>query len=106
MRIICMPTLFATRVQYISLAIDMINKDLQTINEWCKTLSVHPTKCQAIVVGSNRLIGRIDTRSLPAIIFLRISHIFLSVCAFTDLQTGIGVQSSSDLYLGLQILYI
>lgn len=59
------------KLEDISLAIDMVNRDLESINTWSKRfgLTVNPLKCQAIIVGSPRLMSRIDTETLPAITF-------------------------------------
>lgn len=61
---------FIRKIRLRMSAVDMI-RDLQTINEWSNRfeLSVNPTKYQAIVVGSHRLMTRLDIGTLPAIIF-------------------------------------
>ncbi|CAK1581557.1 unnamed protein product [Parnassius mnemosyne] len=58
-------------VDCLSVAVDMVNKDLEHIKSWSDRfgLSVNPSKCQAIILGSHRTIKKVDTTALPAIIF-------------------------------------
>lgn len=52
-------------------AIDTINKDLECISNWSKSygLNINPLKTQAIVIGSSRMISKIDWFCLPQVIF-------------------------------------
>jgi hypothetical protein len=53
------------------LAIHTMNKDLESISSWSDRfgLKVNPTKTQVIIVGSPKLIPRIDFSNLPAVMF-------------------------------------
>ena len=52
-------------------AIDTINQDHSKIVEWSKAygLSINPLKTKVIIVGSSRLISKIDWTSLPQVEF-------------------------------------
>ncbi|CAK1589714.1 unnamed protein product [Parnassius mnemosyne] len=52
-------------------AIATLNKDLNFIHEWSKSygLNVNPKKSQAIIIGSQSFISRIDWFSVPPIVF-------------------------------------
>lgn len=52
-------------------AIDSINLDLGKILTWSKSygLSVNPAKTQVIVIGSSRMISKIDWFTLPQVLF-------------------------------------
>lgn len=50
-------------------AIALLNNDLHSIVQWSKShgLRVNPSKTQAIIIGSHKLISRIDWSNLPSI---------------------------------------
>lgn len=56
-------------------AVVTVNADLRCIERWSKSygLTVNPSKTQAIIIGSSRLISRIDRASIPKIMFGGIS---------------------------------
>lgn len=60
-----------TSVGNLNAGIDVINCDLLRILEWSKAygLKVNPKKTQVIVVGSSRMISKIDWLNLPLISF-------------------------------------
>ncbi|KAJ8728174.1 hypothetical protein PYW08_016559 [Mythimna loreyi] len=61
----------AARVEVLSDAIEDVNRDLEAICDWSKRfgVSVNPSKCQAIIIGSSRMMGKVMVNSLPPIIF-------------------------------------
>ncbi|CAK1598320.1 unnamed protein product [Parnassius mnemosyne] len=58
-------------IDNISTAVDIINRDLEYIKNWSDRfgLIVNPSKCQAIIIGSRRMIRRLKTVALPPIFF-------------------------------------
>ncbi|KAJ8711529.1 hypothetical protein PYW07_014674 [Mythimna separata] len=71
----------------LSEAIITINRDLARICEWSKKygLTVNPTKTQVIVVGSSRMVSRIDWTTLPQISFDN------SIIPFSDKVKNLGI---------------
>lgn len=58
-------------VDCVSEAVRRVNGDLEAICDWSGRfgLTVNPTKCQAIIIGSPRLLGRLDFSSLPPVTY-------------------------------------
>ncbi|XP_026731845.1 uncharacterized protein LOC113496727 [Trichoplusia ni] len=55
----------------ISRAIDLINEDLDHVRDWSERfgLVVNPSKCQSIIVGSQRTLRRLEELAVPPIVF-------------------------------------
>ncbi|XP_063897719.1 uncharacterized protein LOC135118779 [Helicoverpa armigera] len=51
--------------------LDKVNADLAVVKNWADRfgVAVNPGKCQAIIIGGSRNIIRVDTSSLPPVIF-------------------------------------
>jgi len=51
-----------TSVIDINISIDKVNKDLETLGEWCAGhgLEINPIKCNAILIGHGRLLNKLD----------------------------------------------
>ncbi|XP_050558188.1 uncharacterized protein LOC126912056 [Spodoptera frugiperda] len=55
------------RPEDLSIAIDNLNKDLEAVSRWSDRfgVAVNPTKCQAIIIGSSRMMSRVVVAHLP-----------------------------------------
>lgn len=80
-------------------AIDATNSNLHQIAEWSKAygLTVNPIKTQVIIVGSSRMVSRIDWSSLPNVTFDGVS------IPFSKSVKNIGVVIDQHLTWGPQL---
>ncbi|KAJ8737077.1 hypothetical protein PYW07_000348 [Mythimna separata] len=71
----------SARVEDLSDAIEDVNRDLDAIRDWSDRfgVSVNPTKCQAIIIGSSRMMGRVVVNSLPPIVFKTVLIVFVII---------------------------
>ncbi|XP_022816535.1 peroxisomal multifunctional enzyme type 2-like [Spodoptera litura] len=59
------------RVEDLPDAISRLNADLAALNDWSTSfgIAVNPSKCQAIILGSSRIFGRIDSATVPPLLY-------------------------------------
>ena len=60
-----------TSLSNLSRTIGIINEDLSQIFTWCKSygLTVNPAKSQSIIVGSHRILSKLNMSDLPSLTF-------------------------------------
>lgn len=90
---------YSTSPDNMSKAINFINADLLRLCRWSDSygIKVNPNKCQAILVGSSRQLGKVDLSNSPSLLF---NHCPIP---FTPTVKDLGVIIDSNLKWNAQV---